>query len=135
MNAHASGEIVGSPDPSDAALVEELLSLSEKDIDPHHATIPRRNTKCDIIQQIWKLKDAAQIPMPHSETSLKRMSKNQLAELLSTMIEESSKKALANSLGATGTDPSAITLAHASEVWKKVAVVFYQVWGTPWMDF
>ena len=118
MNAQASGQIVGPADPSDAALVEELLSLSEKDIEDTQATnIPRRNTKSDIIQQIWKLKDAAQVPMPHSETALKRMSKNQLAELLATMIEECSKKALAKSLGATGTDPSAITLAALRMMW------------------
>ena len=97
MNGPAEGSDHGITSESDRALVEELLQITEKDIDgPYEPKIPRRNTKGDIISQIWRLKDTANLPMEFSETALRRMSKSQLIELLATQIEEASKKALAS---------------------------------------
>lgn len=118
MDGASQGSDSGITSESDRALVEELLQITEKDIDgQYEPKIPRRNTKGDIIAQIWQLKDKANLPMELSETALRRMSKSQLIELLATLIEEASKKALASSLGAQGTDPSSITLAALRMMW------------------
>ena len=112
------GPSEGRVSESDRALVEELLQISEADIDGATETrVPRRNTKQDIISQVWKLRDEAKVQMDHSETALRRMSKSQLAELLASMMETASRDALAKSLGAVNADPSSITLAALRMMW------------------
>lgn len=103
---------------SDRALVTELLQVAEKESGTADKGVaPRRNTKGDIISQIWALKDSANLKMEYSETALRRKSKNELAEILSSMIEEAARKALAKSVGAVDSQPSSIQIAALRMMW------------------
>ena len=119
MDGPTEGPTTGFSSESDRALVSELLQVADKETGTGRAKgiAPRRNTKGDIISQIWQLKETANLTMEHSETALRRKSKHELAEVLSSMIEEASKKALAKSVGAVDCQPSSIQIAALRMMW------------------
>ena len=49
--------------------------------------------------------------MEYSETALRRKSKSELSEILATMMEDASRKALAKTVGAVDDQPSSIQIA------------------------
>ena len=113
MDGDEAGQNTASNCNGDRALVQELLQVAEKEHGGGAADkgiAPRRNTKGDIISQIWQLKDAAN-SMEYSETALRRKSKNELSEILATMMEDASRKALAKTVGAVDDQPSSIQIA------------------------
>ena len=114
MDGDETGQNTVSHSDGDRALVQELLQVAQKEHGGgtgDKGIAPRRNTKGDIIAQIWQLKDTANLPMEHSETALRRKSKNELSEILATMMEDASRKALAKTVGAVDDQPSSIQIA------------------------
>ena len=67
-------------------LIEELVKPEEKPDKPQ--SIPRRNSKEQLIEKILELAKQCDEPVPQSDTQLKRMNKKQLTELLTTYVEK-----------------------------------------------
>ena len=61
---------------------------------------PRRNSKDDIIRKIVKCCADGEIPLEHSDSRLKRMSKKELLDLLAECLEKRVRNGMADSVGA-----------------------------------
>ena len=72
---------------------------------------PKRNTKGAIIEKILQLHQDEGIPLEHSNTKLKRMSKKELAILLGSMIEQGVKKEMARAVGSPDTSDRNMAIA------------------------
>ena len=77
-------------------LNDELLESAEPESEPEP---PKRNTKQALIDKILELSSKENIPLQISNTKLKRMNKQQLAELCGDLIEQGMKKRMAESVG------------------------------------
>ena len=96
-------------DPMDIKVLnDELLEKSEGDGNP--APLKAITNKSSIIDRINRLSSDHNIPIPHSPTKLKRMSKKQLQQLLSDMVEQGIKRDMAAKLGTTGTDDRSLAI-------------------------
>lgn len=73
---------------------EELLESTESldETDPN--SIPKRGSKDELISKFFEISDKHQIACEHSVTTLKRMTKKKLAELLGDQIEKCMEKKL-----------------------------------------
>ena len=99
----------GVLDPMDIKVLnDELLEKSEGDGNP--APLKAITNKSSIIDRINRLSSDHNIPIPHSPTKLKRMSKKQLQQLLSDMVEQGIKRDMAAKLGTTGTDDRSLAI-------------------------
>ena len=90
------------------ALNEELLEAEETVEQPEQA--PRRNSKQSLIDKILELSERDNIPLEHSNTKLKRMNKQQLAQLCADMIEKGLRKKMAQTVGASDDSERSICL-------------------------
>jgi len=96
-------------EPDLSGLKDELLEASVP-VDPVSEE-PRRNTKQALIDKVISVSSREGIPLNHSNTKLKRMSKKQLANLLAEIIEEGMRKKMARQVGVEDTsDNRAIAL-------------------------
>ena len=85
-------------EPQEAeALKDELLE--SRDFSSEEKAEPRRNSKQALIDKIIEISERDNIPLGHSNTKLKRMNKQQLAELCADMIEKGMKRKMARTLG------------------------------------
>ena len=85
-------------EPQEAeALKDELLEA--RDFSSEQKAEPRRNSKQALIDKIIEISERDNIPLEHSNTKLKRMNKQQLAELCADMIEKGMKKKMARTIG------------------------------------
>ena len=85
-------------EPQEAeALKDELLEA--RDFSSEQKAEPRRNSKQALIDKILEISERDNIPLEHSNTKLKRMNKQQLAELCADMIEKGMKKKMARTIG------------------------------------
>jgi len=83
-------------------LNEELLEATESVNE--NLEIPRKtNNKQGLIDKIVQVSEKHNIPLEHSQTKLKRMSKKDLAKLLAELIEKMMKKEMARQVGVEGT--------------------------------
>ena len=91
------------------ALNDELLEATEVD---EQLEIPKKsNNKQGLIDKIMQVSEKHNIPLEHSQTKLKRMSKKDLAKLLAELIEKMMKKEMARQVGVEGsTDERVIAL-------------------------
>ena len=81
-------------EPQEAeALKDELLEA--RDFSSEQKAEPRRNSKQALIDKILEI---SEIPLEHSNTKLKRMNKQQLAD----MIEKGMKRKMARTIGVDG---------------------------------
>jgi hypothetical protein len=90
------------------ALNNELLEAetpSVEDLEP-----PKRNSKQALIDKIIEISEQDGIPLEISNTKIKRMNKQQLAQLLAEMIEKGVRKKLARTVGAVDDSEQAIAL-------------------------
>ena len=95
-------------EPNVEALKDELLEASAP---PKTADPPKRNTKQALIDKILEVTSREGIPLTHSNTKLKRMSKSELSNLLAEIIEEGMRKKMARQVGVEETsDNRAIAL-------------------------
>ena len=95
---------------SDEKFIElnnELL-VDQADTPPLEA---KRNSKQSIINKIVEISEANDIPLEHSNTKLKRMSKSELADLCAELIEKSVRKQVARKVGCPEGDCSDQTIA------------------------
>ena len=82
----------------DTKLNNELLKVSSDD---EKKEKPRkRNSKEELIDKIIRLAEHNNIPLLHSDTKLKRMTKQQLTELLAETIETAMRNEMARQVGA-----------------------------------
>ena len=89
-------------------LKDELLEAS---VPPKPEEPTKRNTKQALIDKILEVTSREGIPLNHSNTKLKRMSKQQLANLLAEIIEEGMRKKMARQVGVEdSSDSRAIAL-------------------------
>ena len=78
-----------------------LVELNQALLDEEKAPgSPRRNSKDDIIRKIIKCCEDGEIPLEHSDSKLKRMSKQQLLDLLAECLEKRVRNGMADSVGA-----------------------------------
>ena len=101
-------EVVVAEPIDEKALNDALLEDAEPSTEPP----PQKaiTNKKSIIERINRLSSEHNIPIPHSPTKLKRMSKKQLQQLLSDMVEQGIKRDMAAKLGTTGTDDRSLAI-------------------------
>ena len=87
-------------------LNDELLSVQQEVPEG-----PRRNSKQSLIDKILEISEKENIPLEHSNTKLKRMSKQQLVELCADMVEKGVRNKIARSVGAPDSSDAAIALS------------------------
>ena len=80
----------------EAQLNNELLKKEEED----EKRPPKRNSKQELIDRIVEVAKNNNIPVEHSDTKLKRMSKQQLNELLAEIVEKAMRNEMARQVGA-----------------------------------
>ena len=61
---------------------------------------PKRNSKDELITKILQIAEVNEITLKHSDTKLKRMTKQQLAELLGEVVETAMRNEMARQVGA-----------------------------------
>ena len=64
------------------------------------ADCPKRNSKDELITKILQIAEVNEITLKHSDTKLKRMTKQQLAELLGEVVETAMRNEMARQVGA-----------------------------------
>ena len=79
-------------------LKEDLLAAAHPEPEPEE-TQPKRNTKQALIDKIIEVSQKEGIPLEHSNTSLKRMNKQKLSNLLAEIIETGIRKKMARQVG------------------------------------
>ena len=79
-----------------AKLNDELLAPTKDDEDKK----PGRNSKEDLIAKIVACCADNDIPLPHSDTRLRRMTKQQLLKLLAEVLEQGVRDQMAHQVGA-----------------------------------
>ena len=94
----------------DSKLNNELLK-STSDDEKKEEKPKKRNSKEELIDKIITVAEHNNIPIPHSDTKLKRMTKQQLTELLADLIEKAMRDEMARQVGAKpGATDSVIAL-------------------------
>ena len=83
----------------DAKLNNDLLKASSDD-EKKGDRPKKRNSKEELIDKIMQVAEHNTIPIPHSDTRLKRMTKQQLNELLAEVIEKAMRNEMARQVGA-----------------------------------
>ena len=83
-------------------LNNELLEATEE-VDEKLEIPKKTNNKQGLIDKIVQVSEKHNIPLEHSMTKLKRMSKKDLAKLLAELIEKMMKKEMARQVGVEGT--------------------------------
>ena len=92
----------------EAKLNDALLNASaEQDVEAVDSQ-PRRNTKDDLIQKIINCCVDNQLELEHSNTKLRRMTKEQLCKLLAEKIEMGVKSQMAEQVGAKPGAPDSV---------------------------
>ncbi len=72
---------------------------------------PKRNTKDELIHKIILLSKERDLPVPHSNTKLRRMTKRQLASLLAELLEKTVHNEVCDKAGVSrGAPPDLIAL-------------------------
>ena len=94
---------------NDTELNDALLEPAEP-AEPAVEPLKAITNKKSIIDRINRLSSDHNIPIPHSPTKLKRMSKKQLHQLLSDMVEQGIKRDMAAKLGTTSTDDRSLAI-------------------------
>ena len=89
---------MANSEPDMTELRDELLEASAPE-PPQTDEPPKRNTKQALIDKILEVSSRENIPINHSNTKLKRMSKKELANLLAEIIETGMKKRMARQVG------------------------------------
>ena len=81
---------------------KEQKELNDELLDTHNGSdkSPKRNTKDDLIHKIIMCSDNNDIELPYSDTKLRRMTKQQLTELLADLISEKIRNDLSEQVGA-----------------------------------
>ena len=97
-------------DPMDIKVLNDELLEKPEGGDQGPAPLKAITNKSSIIDRINRLSSDHNIPIPHSPTKLKRMSKKQLQQLLSDMVEQGIKRDMAAKLGTTGTDDRSLAI-------------------------
>ena len=85
-------------EPREAEQLKDEL-LDAHDFSSEDKAEPRRNSKQALIDKILEISERDNIPLEHSNTKLKRMNKQQLAELCADMIEKGMKRKMARTIG------------------------------------
>jgi hypothetical protein len=80
-------------------LNKELL-LAEDSDEKRENKEPRRNSKDELITRIIQIAEVNEIPILHSDTKLRRMTKPQLSQLLADLVEKSIRNEMAKQVGA-----------------------------------
>ena len=93
----------------EAEQLNEALLATEAPL-PSPPEEPKRNSKQALIDKILEISERDGIPIEHSNTKLKRMNKNQLAQLCADLVEKGIRKKMARSVRAESTDDRAIAL-------------------------
>ena len=91
-------------------LNDELLEATEE-VDANLEIPKKSNNKQGLIDKIMQVSEKHNIPLEHSQTKLRRMSKKDLTKLLAELIEKMMKKEMARQVGCEGsTDERVIAL-------------------------
>ena len=94
---------------TDTELNEELLrSTVEEDVKEAEQSQPKRNTKDDLIAKIINCCADHNIELEHSNTKLRRMTKDQLCKILAEKIETGVKSQMAAQVGAKAGAPDSV---------------------------
>ncbi len=80
----------------DAVLNDALLAEPAAEEAPEQ---PRRNSKEDLIKKIVRLCEEAQVPLDHTNTKLKRMTKKELTQLLAKKTQDVIRNQMAEQAG------------------------------------
>ena len=96
-------------EPIDEKALNDAL-LEDEPATEERPPLKAITNKKSIIDRINRLSSEHNIPIPHSPTKLKRMSKKQLQQLLSDMVEQGIKRDMAAKLGTTGTDDRSLAI-------------------------
>jgi hypothetical protein len=89
-------------------LNDDLLGAATGAPEPRE---PKRNTKDELIHKIMLLSTERNLPVPHSNTKLRRMTKRQLADLLAELIEQTVHDEVCDKAGVSrGAPPDLIAL-------------------------
>ena len=83
-------------------LNDELLAATEE-VDANLEIPKKSNNKQGLIDKILQVSEKHNIPLEHSQTKLRRMSKRDLTKLLAELIEKMMKKEMARQVGCEGT--------------------------------
>ena len=83
----------------DQKLNNELLKSGPSD-DEKKEKPRKRNSKDELIDKIVQVAEHNNITLPHSDTRLKRMTKQQLTELLAELVEKAMRDEMARQVGA-----------------------------------
>ena len=87
-------------DPQESQKLNNQLLAAEQDEKKQDEPVaPKRNSKEDLICKIHKVVDQYELEFPLSDTKLKRMTKQQLTQLLAKQVEEGVKCDMARSVG------------------------------------
>ena len=105
----------------EAKLNDALLNASvEQDVEAVDSQ-PRRNTKDDLIQKIINCCVDNQLELEHSNTKLRRMTKEQLCKLLAEKIEMGVKSQMAEQVGAKPGAPDSVIALGALKMMHNIA--------------
>jgi hypothetical protein len=80
-------------------LRDDLLAAAHPVETPDEDGPPKRNTKQALIEKIIEVSQKEGIPLEHSNTSLKRMNKQKLSNLLAEVIETGVRRKMARQVG------------------------------------
>jgi hypothetical protein len=83
-------------EPVEADLREELLDAAAPAQEPE---VPKKNTKQALLNKILEVSEKGGIPLQISNSKLKRLNKQQLANVLADVIEEGMRKKMARQVG------------------------------------
>ena len=86
-------------EPENPELSELKDDLLEAAGPPKEPPEPKRNSKQALIDKILEISEKENLPIPHSNTKLKRMNKHQLGNLLAELIEQGMQKKMARTIG------------------------------------
>lgn len=95
----------------DTKLNNDLLRAGEEDDEKKEDRPKKRNSKEELIEKIMQVAKHNDMVIPHSDTKLKRMTKQQLTEYLAEQIEKVMRDEMARQVGAKpGATDSVIAL-------------------------
>ena len=101
-------------------LNDELLKATEEDV-AEAEDQPTRNSKDDLISKIIACCADHSLELEHSNTRLRRMTKDQLCKVLATKIEQGVKSQMAAQVGAKPNAPDSVIALGALKMMHNIA--------------
>ncbi len=101
-------------------LNDELLKATEEDV-AQAEDQPKRNSKDDLISKIIACCADNSLELEHSNTKLRRMTKDQLCKVLATKIEQGVKSQMAAQVGAKPNAPDSVIALGALKMMHNIA--------------